>query len=406
MLAILGWIVFGLIVGVLAKLVMPGKDPGGFVMTRLRSRVVHSRTIAHHRLSVAKRAGARRDAPHLVAQTGEFFSCRLRNELLHRNVAAGERSLREAADLERLLHVETEVGDVGDELRVRLRLVEPAHDAEPDLHVAFRHEGRNDRVERPLSRRHLIGMPVFEREQRAAVVEHVAELHEAADRIAIRPSGLRERLADHRDVRRLESVTRLEQPATEERDPHRLEISRAREPETREAGAILRDLPAQLHVLFARTDLVGRRELEELTVRIVAAAQRKPGDQACGGHAGKLAHPLEDRIELLDASGTEIRTSVGDRQIEQQRIVEFEPGIDRHDQRHPDVADDELLERNDGGAPAGVRLRVLALQPAGDRNQFGTRLIDRHAGLQTRNDLRIVVLANGALFGRVRQRHP
>jgi uncharacterized membrane protein YeaQ/YmgE (transglycosylase-associated protein family) len=35
MLAILGWIVFGLIVGVLAKLVMPGKDPGGFIMTTL-----------------------------------------------------------------------------------------------------------------------------------------------------------------------------------------------------------------------------------------------------------------------------------------------------------------------------------------------------------------------------------
>lgn len=35
MLAILGWIVFGLIVGVLAKLVMPGKDPGGMIMTTL-----------------------------------------------------------------------------------------------------------------------------------------------------------------------------------------------------------------------------------------------------------------------------------------------------------------------------------------------------------------------------------
>ena len=32
---ILGWIVFGLIVGALAKLVMPGKDPGGFVVTAL-----------------------------------------------------------------------------------------------------------------------------------------------------------------------------------------------------------------------------------------------------------------------------------------------------------------------------------------------------------------------------------
>jgi len=35
MFAVLGWIVFGLIVGVLAKLVMPGKDPGGIIMTTL-----------------------------------------------------------------------------------------------------------------------------------------------------------------------------------------------------------------------------------------------------------------------------------------------------------------------------------------------------------------------------------
>ena len=33
MLGILGWIVFGLIVGVIAKLVMPGKDPGGILVT-------------------------------------------------------------------------------------------------------------------------------------------------------------------------------------------------------------------------------------------------------------------------------------------------------------------------------------------------------------------------------------
>jgi len=33
MLAILGWILFGLIVGLVAKLVTPGHDPGGIVMT-------------------------------------------------------------------------------------------------------------------------------------------------------------------------------------------------------------------------------------------------------------------------------------------------------------------------------------------------------------------------------------
>jgi uncharacterized membrane protein YeaQ/YmgE (transglycosylase-associated protein family) len=31
--AILGWIVFGLIVGALAKLLMPGRDPGGLLVT-------------------------------------------------------------------------------------------------------------------------------------------------------------------------------------------------------------------------------------------------------------------------------------------------------------------------------------------------------------------------------------
>jgi uncharacterized membrane protein YeaQ/YmgE (transglycosylase-associated protein family) len=32
---ILSWIVFGLIVGVIAKLVMPGRDPGGMIVTIL-----------------------------------------------------------------------------------------------------------------------------------------------------------------------------------------------------------------------------------------------------------------------------------------------------------------------------------------------------------------------------------
>ena len=35
MLDILGWIVFGLIVGAIAKLLMPGRDPGGWIVTIL-----------------------------------------------------------------------------------------------------------------------------------------------------------------------------------------------------------------------------------------------------------------------------------------------------------------------------------------------------------------------------------
>jgi uncharacterized membrane protein YeaQ/YmgE (transglycosylase-associated protein family) len=32
---ILSWIVFGLVVGIIAKLLMPGRDPGGFIVTIL-----------------------------------------------------------------------------------------------------------------------------------------------------------------------------------------------------------------------------------------------------------------------------------------------------------------------------------------------------------------------------------
>ena len=33
--AIIGWIIFGLIAGAIAKLIMPGRDPGGWIVTML-----------------------------------------------------------------------------------------------------------------------------------------------------------------------------------------------------------------------------------------------------------------------------------------------------------------------------------------------------------------------------------
>jgi uncharacterized membrane protein YeaQ/YmgE (transglycosylase-associated protein family) len=35
MFGVLGWMLFGLVVGALAKLVMPGRDPGGIIVTML-----------------------------------------------------------------------------------------------------------------------------------------------------------------------------------------------------------------------------------------------------------------------------------------------------------------------------------------------------------------------------------
>jgi uncharacterized membrane protein YeaQ/YmgE (transglycosylase-associated protein family) len=33
--SIIGWILFGLVVGIVGKLLMPGRDPGGFILTIL-----------------------------------------------------------------------------------------------------------------------------------------------------------------------------------------------------------------------------------------------------------------------------------------------------------------------------------------------------------------------------------
>jgi len=35
MFGFIGWILFGLVVGIIAKLLMPGRDPGGFIITIL-----------------------------------------------------------------------------------------------------------------------------------------------------------------------------------------------------------------------------------------------------------------------------------------------------------------------------------------------------------------------------------
>ena len=35
MFGVLGWILFGLVVGIVAKLLMPGRDPGGLIITTL-----------------------------------------------------------------------------------------------------------------------------------------------------------------------------------------------------------------------------------------------------------------------------------------------------------------------------------------------------------------------------------
>ena len=53
---ILGWILFGLIIGALAKLVMPGRDPGGIIVTMLLGIAGAVLLLVLYRMMVRRRA--------------------------------------------------------------------------------------------------------------------------------------------------------------------------------------------------------------------------------------------------------------------------------------------------------------------------------------------------------------
>jgi uncharacterized membrane protein YeaQ/YmgE (transglycosylase-associated protein family) len=52
---ILGWIVFGLVVGAIAKLLMPGRDPGGIIITMVLGIVGAVLVLLIYRMSIGSR---------------------------------------------------------------------------------------------------------------------------------------------------------------------------------------------------------------------------------------------------------------------------------------------------------------------------------------------------------------
>ena len=81
-------------------------------------------------------------------------------------------------------------------------------------------------------------------------------------------------------------------------------------------------------------------------------------------------------------------------------------GREQHHERGADIADDQLLQRHDGGAPAGVLLRVVALEPHRDRFHLRIRPGDVDARLQPRDHRIVVVVADRPIGVLVRHRHP
>ncbi len=133
-------------------------------------------------MAVSERAAPRGDDGDLVSETGKRLARRIRHERFDRDVVSAERCLRESSRLERLLNIQAEVRDVRDELRVRLRLVPGAHNAEADARVVLLHQRRDDGVQRALPRREHVRVILVERKEAAAVLQRkpAALWHDAA----------------------------------------------------------------------------------------------------------------------------------------------------------------------------------------------------------------------------------
>src|SRR3981189_629626 len=88
--------------------------------------------VVQHRLAVAEVRRSSRLDLELMPQRSELVPGLLRHGALDLHVAPFESALGEAARLERLLEGHAENGHVDLKVRVRLGLVPPAHDSEPD----------------------------------------------------------------------------------------------------------------------------------------------------------------------------------------------------------------------------------------------------------------------------------
>src|ERR1700730_16585359 len=143
--------------------------------------------VEQNRLPIAELVRAWRLHLEHVAHGGKLRAHLRRHRRFDLHVAALEGFLVESPRLERLLDVHAEIDDVGHELRVRLRLVPAALDAEADISFALLQEAGNDVVQRSLAPFQRVGQAGFQGEEGPAVVQHESRSrgHEARSKAVV-----------------------------------------------------------------------------------------------------------------------------------------------------------------------------------------------------------------------------
>ena len=118
------------------------------ILSRVRRTEIHAgREVALHGLAAAHGTGIRALHVKFVPEICELVLRGTGEAIFDKHIAAGEGVFRKARCLERGLNVHFEIDDIGDELRVGLRLIPAAHDSEGDAHIAVLGESRNDGME-------------------------------------------------------------------------------------------------------------------------------------------------------------------------------------------------------------------------------------------------------------------
>src|SRR5208337_1703975 len=130
--------------------------------------------IPQDRLPAAHVRGKGAEEGDLVSLGGKIVAGLLREAVLQLDVAAFKGTFGESRSLQRRLNVHLEIHEIRDELRVRLRLVPAAHDAERHAKIALLRKPRDDGVAGTLAAGQRVGRAGVQREERSAIVQRKA----------------------------------------------------------------------------------------------------------------------------------------------------------------------------------------------------------------------------------------
>src|SRR5712671_6966128 len=103
-------------------------------MARFGCAEMHPSGAAHDGLPPTEDAASARHDGQFMSESDKFLANILRDQGFDIHITSVEGRFGETSGFEGFLDIQAEIGNVGDELSVCLRLIEPAHDPEPDAY--------------------------------------------------------------------------------------------------------------------------------------------------------------------------------------------------------------------------------------------------------------------------------